>query len=72
MMRSLSNTIQFVFSGPVYLFIKVVALLFVFVWVRASVSRPRFDQLMQFNWKFMIPLGLVVVVVASVLTVYLK
>ena len=71
-MRSLSNTIQFVFSGPVYLFIKVVALLFVFVWVRASVSRPRFDQLMQFNWKFMIPLGLVTVAVASVLTVYLK
>ncbi|MBP7961163.1 MAG: hypothetical protein KBG20_02055 [Caldilineaceae bacterium] len=27
---------------------------------------------MKFNWKFMIPLGLVVVVVSSVLTVYLK
>ncbi len=63
---------QFVFLGPVYLFIKVVMLLFVFVWVRASISRPRFDQLMKFNWKFMIPLGLVVVVVSSVLTVYLK
>ena len=63
---------QFVWLGPIYLCIKVVMLLFVFVWVRASVSRPRFDQLMQFNWKFMIPLGLVVVTVSSVLTVYLK
>lgn len=59
----------FVWLGPIYLFIKIVALLFLFIWVRASVSRPRFDQVMRFNWKFMIPLGLVYLAATSILVV---
>lgn len=59
----------FVWLGPVYLFLKIVALLFLFIWVRASVSRPRFDQLMRFNWKFMIPLGLIYLAATAILVV---
>ena len=37
---------------------KLVAVLYVFVWIRASVPRVRYDQLMDLGWKVMIPLSL--------------
>ena len=55
--------------GPVYLFIKVVALLFVMVWLRATYPRFRYDQLMAFGWKIMLPLGLLNVVITGVIIV---
>ncbi len=63
---------QYIWLGPIYLLIKVVALLFLFVWVRASIGRPRYDQLMKFCWQFMLPLSLVYVSVSAVLAVFLK
>jgi NADH-quinone oxidoreductase subunit H len=44
--------------GPVWLTLKVVALLFMFVWFRATLPRLRYDQLMDLGWKVMIPLAL--------------
>ena len=58
--------------GPVYLGLKVLALLFLFIWIRASISRPRFDQVMRFNWKTLIPLGLIYLIITAVLTVFVK
>ncbi len=63
---------QYVWLGPVYLFIKVVALLFLFIWVRASVSRPRWDQLMRFSWQFLLPVSLMHLMGSAVFTVFLK
>ncbi len=63
---------QYVWLGPIYLFIKVVALLFLFIWVRASVSRPRWDQLMRFSWQFLLPVSLVHLLGSAVFTVFLK
>ena len=63
---------QYIWLGPIYLLIKVVALLFLFVWVRASIGRPRYDQLMKFCWQFMLPLSLANVSVSAVLAVFLK
>ncbi len=63
---------QYLWLGPVYLAAKVLLLLFVFIWIRGSISRPRFDQVMRFNWKVMIPLGLVYLSITAVLTVFLK
>ena len=55
--------------GPVYLFIKVVALLFFIVWLRATFPRFRYDQLMAFGWKVLLPLGLLNVVITGVFIV---
>jgi len=45
--------------------IKVLALVFFFIWVRATYPRFRYDQLMQFGWKVLLPLALVNIVVTS-------
>ena len=44
--------------GPVYLFVKVVILLFGMIWVRATLPRIRYDRLMAFGWKMLFPLAL--------------
>ncbi|MCB0002605.1 MAG: NADH-quinone oxidoreductase subunit H, partial [Anaerolineae bacterium] len=57
---------QFPLLGVGYFVIKVVLILFLFIWVRASVPRVRYDQLMQFCWKIMFPLSLVYLAVTAV------
>jgi len=44
--------------GPVVLFVKVFVLLYGIIWVRATLPRVRYDQLMQLGWKIMLPLAL--------------
>jgi NADH-quinone oxidoreductase subunit H len=54
--------------GPVWFCLKIAACLFVFLWVRATFPRYRYDQLMRLGWKVFLPISLVaVVVVAGVL-----
>ena len=54
--------------GPIWLSIKICFCLFVFLWVRATFPRYRYDQLMRLGWKVFLPLSLLgVVIVASVL-----
>ncbi len=60
------------FLGPIVLLVKVIALLFLFIWVRASIGRPRYDQLMKFNWRFLLPFSLVYMMATAVLTVFFK
>jgi NADH-quinone oxidoreductase subunit H len=47
--------------GPVYLVAKVVLLLFVIIWLRATLPRLRYDRLMGLGWKILLPLSLVAV-----------
>jgi NADH-quinone oxidoreductase subunit H len=42
------------------------ALIFVFIWVRATVPRLRLDQLLNFSWRFLVPLSLINLLVAAV------
>ncbi|UCF60282.1 MAG: NADH-quinone oxidoreductase subunit NuoH [Anaerolineaceae bacterium] len=51
--------------GPFYLFAKVVILLFVLIWIRATFPRIRYDRLMAFGWKIMLPAALFNVVITA-------
>jgi NADH:ubiquinone oxidoreductase subunit H len=56
---------KFPLLGPVYLIVKVVVLLFVMIWVRATWPRIRYDRLMSFGWKIMLPLTLAVTFITA-------
>jgi len=55
--------------GPLYLFIKIMVLLFIMIWVRATLPRIRYDRLMAFGWKVMLPAALINVLVTAVILV---
>lgn len=51
--------------GPVYLFAKVIILLFGMIWVRATWPRIRYDRLMSFGWKILLPLSLAIAFITA-------
>ncbi|HNN13265.1 MAG TPA: NADH-quinone oxidoreductase subunit NuoH [Anaerolineales bacterium] len=57
---------RFWFLGPVYMLLKVVVLLFFMIWIRATWPRIRYDRLMAFGWKVLLPLSLVLAFVTAV------
>ena len=60
---------QYPILGPVYLTIKVAFLLFIMIWLRATLPRIRYDRLMTFGWKVLFPLALLNVVLTAVVLV---
>jgi NADH-quinone oxidoreductase subunit H len=57
--------------GPIWLFAKIAACMFVFLWVRATFPRYRYDQLMRLGWKVFLPFSLFwVVLTAGVLVAF--
>src|SRR5512139_810851 len=51
--------------GPIYLVIKIFILLFGMIWVRATFPRIRYDRLMAFGWKILLPLSLVLIFITA-------
>lgn len=51
---------------------KICAFLFLFIWVRGTLPRFRFDQLMNFGWKFLLPVALANVIVTIVVVYFLN
>jgi NADH-quinone oxidoreductase subunit H len=51
--------------GPVWLLLKAYAVVFVMIWMRWTFPRLRFDQLMSFAWKLLIPVALVNLVITA-------
>ncbi len=57
--------------SPVWFIIKIMLVLFCFLWVRATFPRYRYDQLMRLGWKIFLPLSLAwLVIVSSVLVAF--
>jgi NADH-quinone oxidoreductase subunit H len=54
-------------TGFFWLSLKVFLVLFVYLWMRATFPRYRYDQLMKLGWKWLIPLGLVHVMVTGLM-----
>jgi NADH-quinone oxidoreductase subunit H len=51
--------------GPLWFVLKLLALLFVFIWVRGTLPRLRYDQLMRFGWKVLLPVATINAVVTA-------
>jgi NADH-quinone oxidoreductase subunit H len=56
--------------GIVWWFLKLSALLFFYLWLRWTLPRYRYDQLMQFGWKFLLPLSVVNLLVTAAGVLY--
>ncbi len=52
-------------QGPFWFLLKILIFLFVYVWVRGTLPRFRYDQLMGFGWKMLLPLSILNVVITS-------
>ncbi len=63
------ENIFFVVPGFVWLLIKISFFLFVYLWVRATFPRYRYDQLMRLGWKVLIPVTIVWIVVTALMVV---
>ena len=57
--------------GPIWLALKIAFCLFIFLWVRATFPRYRYDQLMRLGWKVFLPISLAAVaIVAGILVAF--
>lgn len=52
--------------GLVVFFVKMFLIYFVFIWIRSTLPRLRVDQMMSFNWKFMVPLTIALVLTVAI------
>ncbi|MEY4876986.1 MAG: NADH-quinone oxidoreductase subunit NuoH [Bacteroidota bacterium] len=58
--------------GTVFLFAKIGSFIFFFMWVRWTLPRFRYDQLMNLGWKILIPIALVNLIITAVVGLILK
>jgi NADH-quinone oxidoreductase subunit H len=58
--------------GPLWFFLKLFLFVALFIWIRASVPRLRYDQLMSFGWKVLLPLATLNAVITALLVVWVK
>lgn len=57
--------------GPLYLFLKIFLSLGLMIWIRASMPRLRYDRLMAFGWKVLLPLALLNVLITAASMIWL-
>ncbi len=60
---------QYPILGPIYLLLKTGLWVFLIVWIRATLPRIRYDRLMALEWKIMLPLALLNVLVTGIIVV---
>ncbi|KTD69710.1 MULTISPECIES: NADH-quinone oxidoreductase subunit NuoH [Legionella] len=63
------ENIFFVVPGFVWLLVKVSFFLYVYLWIRATFPRYRYDQLMRLGWKVLIPVTIVWIIVTALMVV---
>src|SRR5918911_1321844 len=58
---------SFPILGVFYFLIKIIFFLFLYIWLRGTLPRFRFDQLMNFGWKFLLPVAIVNIIFSATL-----
>ncbi|MGH9345961.1 MAG: NADH-quinone oxidoreductase subunit NuoH [Vicinamibacterales bacterium] len=58
--------------GWIWFLVKVGLILFVYVWIRWTLPRYRYDQLMQFGWKFLLPLAMINLLATAAAILYFE
>ncbi|MGI8467860.1 MAG: NADH-quinone oxidoreductase subunit NuoH [Pyrinomonadaceae bacterium] len=66
------GTIPYAIASHVGFLLKICFFLFFYIWVRGTLPRFRFDQLMNFGWKFLLPVALANVVLTIVIVYFLN
>ena len=61
---------QFPLLGVFYFFAKILFFLFVYIWLRGTLPRFRFDQLMNFGWKFLLPVAILNIILTATLAMF--
>src|SRR5713226_8304438 len=61
---------QFPLLGVVYFFAKILFFLFLYIWLRGTLPRFRFDQLMSFGWKFLLPVAILNIILTATLAMF--
>jgi NADH-quinone oxidoreductase subunit H len=59
-------------EGPFWFLFKVFCILFFYVWVRGTLPRFRYDQLMNFGWKLLLPVAIANLVVTAFVVMVLN
>jgi NADH-quinone oxidoreductase subunit H len=59
------GTILFALVSLLGFVVKIVLFLFFYIWIRGTLPRFRFDQLMDFGWKFLLPAAILNIVVTA-------
>lgn len=69
--RFVTDAFPFLLSVPgiVWLLIKIYSFMFLYFWVRATLPRYRYDQLMSIGWKVLIPLALLNILITGILRI---
>ncbi len=57
--------------GPLWFVLKLSVLIFIFIWMRTTLPRLRYDQLMRFGWKVLLPVATINAVVTAILVVWI-
>ena len=66
------GSIGYAIASHIGFLLKIFAFLFLFIWIRGTLPRFRFDQLMNFGWKFLLPVALANVIFTIVIVYFLN
>jgi NADH-quinone oxidoreductase subunit H len=68
-MHLISNPNLASIIGVIALFVKILLFIFFFIWIRWTIPRFRYDQLMKLGWKILIPLAIVNIVITGLVII---